>query len=292
MKLRTTFLTTTLFCSAVGVSFAQPPGGPGGPGRGGMLRNLPLMAALDADEDGEISGAEIEQAAAKLKTLDKNGDGKLTADELRPAGRGFGGGPGGPGGGFGPGPGGFGGTPPGGPGGFGGGPPGGGPGGPGGGRGPALSPEQTVARFLERDENKDGKLSKEELGSRLQGLLTRADKDKDGFATKEELTRLAESEVAGQRGGPGGGFGGGPGGPGGGPGFDGAPRGFGGPPGFGGGPPGGPGAFLDRLFELDADKDGKLTREELSSLTNGPGGPRRGPPGDAGRPQRVDGPEQ
>ena len=42
------------------------------------------MIALDLDEDGELSAAEIAQAAASLKILDINGDGKLTRDELRP----------------------------------------------------------------------------------------------------------------------------------------------------------------------------------------------------------------
>ena len=67
-----------------------------GPGRGpgfGPPPN-PLVTALDTDEDGVISAKEIENAAASLKKLDKNGDGKLTADEMRPD---FGGrGPGGP----------------------------------------------------------------------------------------------------------------------------------------------------------------------------------------------------
>ena len=44
----------------------------------------PLLAALDANHDGEISAWEIEHAAASLKTLDRNHDGYLTADELIP----------------------------------------------------------------------------------------------------------------------------------------------------------------------------------------------------------------
>lgn len=57
--------------------------GPGG-GRAGFLARLPLMKALDADGDGELSAEEIANAAAALGTLDKNGDGKLSAEELRP----------------------------------------------------------------------------------------------------------------------------------------------------------------------------------------------------------------
>ena len=44
----------------------------------------PLFAALDANHDGVIDAAEIANAPAALRTLDKNGDGKLTMDEIRP----------------------------------------------------------------------------------------------------------------------------------------------------------------------------------------------------------------
>jgi Ca2+-binding EF-hand superfamily protein len=44
----------------------------------------PAMLALDANNDGELSAAEIANAVASLKALDTNGDGKLTRDELRP----------------------------------------------------------------------------------------------------------------------------------------------------------------------------------------------------------------
>ena len=72
------------------------PGGPGGPrGEFSMMKMLPVLVALDADKDGEISEKEIANATAALKTLDKNKDGKLTEDEVRPD---FGGRRGGPGG--------------------------------------------------------------------------------------------------------------------------------------------------------------------------------------------------
>ncbi len=45
----------------------------------------PVLAALDADRDGEISAWEIEHAAASLKNLDRNHDGYLTAGELLPS---------------------------------------------------------------------------------------------------------------------------------------------------------------------------------------------------------------
>lgn len=54
------------------------PGGPGGPGQN------PVMLALDANQDGALSAAEIAGASASLAALDDNKDGKLTRDELRP----------------------------------------------------------------------------------------------------------------------------------------------------------------------------------------------------------------
>lgn len=73
--------------------------GPGGEGRGpGGPNGFDLaFNALDTDHDGVISAAEINNAAASLKTLDKNGDGQITEDEVTPefGGRGFGRGPGG-----------------------------------------------------------------------------------------------------------------------------------------------------------------------------------------------------
>src|SRR5438045_1563676 len=56
-----------------------PPGGPGH-----RPPPPPIIAALDANHDGVIDAGEIANASNALKTLDKNGDGKLTMDELRP----------------------------------------------------------------------------------------------------------------------------------------------------------------------------------------------------------------
>src|SRR3954470_5318262 len=64
---------------------APPEGGPGGPG--GFRAHHPpppIIAALDVNKDGVIDEAKMANAAAALKTLDKNGDGVLTPDELMP----------------------------------------------------------------------------------------------------------------------------------------------------------------------------------------------------------------
>ena len=62
-----------------------PPGGPGmgGPGMGGRRPPMvpAIVRALDANHDGVIDEDEIANAVAVLKSLDKNGDGKLTIEE-------------------------------------------------------------------------------------------------------------------------------------------------------------------------------------------------------------------
>jgi hypothetical protein len=57
-----------------------PPGGFPGPGRHHPPMPL-IIGALDANHDGVIDAGEIANASAALKTLDLNGDGKLTWDE-------------------------------------------------------------------------------------------------------------------------------------------------------------------------------------------------------------------
>lgn len=73
---------------AVHAQEQRRPGGPEGramPGRdGGTFRLNPIAVALDANTNGVIDASEIANASAALKKLDKNGDGKLTEDELRP----------------------------------------------------------------------------------------------------------------------------------------------------------------------------------------------------------------
>ena len=62
------------------------------------MRFIPITAALDTDKNSELSAEEIANASTVLKTLDKNGDGKLTAEEVLPQGPPPGGGRGGQGG--------------------------------------------------------------------------------------------------------------------------------------------------------------------------------------------------
>ena len=44
----------------------------------------PIIVALDVNKDGVIDATEIANAPTALKSLDKNGDGQLTADEYQP----------------------------------------------------------------------------------------------------------------------------------------------------------------------------------------------------------------
>jgi hypothetical protein len=69
--------------------------GPGGRGPGGPNQFDLAFAALDTNNDGEISSDEINNAPASLRKLDKNGDGQITEAEVTPdfGGRGFGRGP-------------------------------------------------------------------------------------------------------------------------------------------------------------------------------------------------------
>ncbi len=160
-------------------------------GRGGFGGGFPpeffpgivIMAALDADKDGALSADEIANAAAALKKLDKNGDGKVGRDEirtelekLRPPRREQGG--------------------------FGGGLRRGGQGGAAGGFGR----RSFLDRIMEHDKNADGKISARELPERMAGLMDRGDKNKDGFLEKSEIETLSQNlgNRNRGRGGPGG----------------------------------------------------------------------------------------
>ncbi len=132
----------------------------------------PIIAALDADEDGEISAEEMANAVAALKKLDKNSDGKLTREEFSPPRQGRGGGPGG---------------------GLG-----------GGGRSGFLD------RMFEADADDDGKLSKDEVPERMRDRFDDIDSNGDGYVSRSELEeRFAAFGRGGGGRGPGGRQGGG-----------------------------------------------------------------------------------
>lgn len=122
------------------------------------------VAALDTDKDGSISADEIRNAPKSLLILDRNGDSRITSDELMPPDGGSGG-----------------------------------ERGAGGERrkeGAGLDPRQAVAALMAFDKNGDGKLSREELPERMQGMMDRGDSNHDGFLTPEEIRALLDAQEA------------------------------------------------------------------------------------------------
>lgn len=174
--------------------------GQGRPAQGGQAgqQSPPWIGFFDNDGDGEISADEIRNATASLLKLDRNSDGRLTGDELRPTG-GFGaqarpGVQGGPGGGQqmrgqqgqrgGPGGGGQGSRNAGGSGGR-------GPGGGGRGGDPAQADAAFAAQIMSLDANKDGLMTLAELPGHMNEAFEIADADKDGSLNETELLVLA-----------------------------------------------------------------------------------------------------
>ena len=79
---RNLLIVIAAFCvSGVAVQAADAPA------EGQRRPGNPIIAALDANGDGTIDATEISNAPAALRKLDKNGDGKLTREELRPGNR-------------------------------------------------------------------------------------------------------------------------------------------------------------------------------------------------------------
>ncbi|HTG45301.1 MAG TPA: hypothetical protein VK633_12290 [Verrucomicrobiae bacterium] len=84
-KIALTIMALGLALPAVNINAQDAPRGPRGPRPDGSRPPLPpLMAALDTNHDGTIDEKEIAAAAESLRGLDKNNDGQLTMDELRP----------------------------------------------------------------------------------------------------------------------------------------------------------------------------------------------------------------
>lgn len=135
----------------------QPPGGGRPEMAGAMAQRLPLMMALDADKDGLLSASEIENAPKALAKLDKDGDGALSPEELRPdfaamARDGL----------------------------LQGGPPAA--------NGP-MGKEMMARMFEQRDADKDGKLSGDEIPERMRENLSRVDENGDDAIDKSEMEK-------------------------------------------------------------------------------------------------------
>lgn len=165
---------------AVFAAQAQEPPRQGGPGGFGLPRGFAIFQALDTNHDNVLDATEIDAAPAVLKAIDKNGDGKVTADEIpAPAGRGRGDGRGRGGSGVGDEP-------------------------------PAAppTPDEMVATLMAFDKNQDGKLTKTEVPERMQGMFDRIDANHDGVLTPDEIraAAAAQSQPTANRpaGGPGG----------------------------------------------------------------------------------------
>lgn len=64
---------------------AEGRGGPGGgPDPGRLLAMMPIMKALDADGNGQLSKKEIENAVKAIQSLDKDKNGTVSTEELMP----------------------------------------------------------------------------------------------------------------------------------------------------------------------------------------------------------------
>lgn len=131
---------------------AGRPGGKGAPGE--------FFKRADKNGDGKLTQDEVpEQFWSRLSKADKNEDGAVTQEELAAA------------------------RP-------------GGPGAPGGGKGKGKGEEM----FARADKNKDGKISKDEVPEQAWERLGKLDKNNDGAVTKQEMAAAAMRG----KGGPGG----------------------------------------------------------------------------------------
>ncbi len=171
MKITSALVFSTVALASMAL-LAAPQDFGGRQGRRGGFPQMPspIATALDTNRDTTISASEMDNAQAALKTLDRNGDGRLAGEELMPAfgrggredGREREGGEGGRGG--------RAGEP---------------------GDTPATSPDELTTMLMSFDANHDGQLDKNEVPERMQGIFDRADLNKDGKINADEIRKSA-----------------------------------------------------------------------------------------------------
>ena len=83
MKPRLTIITALLLAAA-GIAAAQDRRDGERQPRPPMPPVPPVLAMFDGDRNGELSEKEIDAASDVLAKLDRNGDGKITREEMRP----------------------------------------------------------------------------------------------------------------------------------------------------------------------------------------------------------------
>ena len=135
---------------------------------GGPMAMLPIMKALDTDQDGILSATEIANASKSLMQLDKDGNGVLSMEEMRPDLSRMA-------------PGGLAGI--------------GGPGSNG-----APSGAMMAKLFEKSDSDNDGKLTGDEIPERMRDRLKQIDSNGDGSIQKSEMVAaMQRMEGLGQR---------------------------------------------------------------------------------------------
>jgi EF hand len=83
-KMKTAVLALTMVGSGI-LIYAQEQGSPSSEQkRGHRPPPFPLLEVLDKNHDRIIDASEISNAVNALRSLDKNGDGKLTPEEFAP----------------------------------------------------------------------------------------------------------------------------------------------------------------------------------------------------------------